>query len=124
MCRNTNSHPLRGRIMDAVVRVEVDLPVVIVNQYGGLTLDNHKGLSDVVGPYFHNGDVLSVHMVIESTGEHRDFCKFVDETSTYKSKCGNILDTDGTCWLEEQHEKARVKQLELSSTYGKVEDSQ
>lgn len=99
-----------------VTRVEVDLPLVIVNQYGSLTLDNHKSLSDVLAPYFNHGDVLSVHVVVETTSEPpRGFCKFVDETSTYKNKCGNILNSDGTCWLEEQHERARVKQLELEA---------
>lgn len=98
-------------------RVEVDLPVVVVNQYGSLVLDSHKALSDVLAQYFNHGDVLSVHIVVEGTDQQpRGFCDFIDPTSTYKSKCGQVLDPNGVCWLEDQHEQKRVKQLELAET--------
>lgn len=94
-------------------RVEVDLPIVIVNQYGKLVLDNHKDVEDVVGTYFTKGDVLSVHLIVETTGQTRGFCDFVDPSATYRSICGQVLTPSGVCWLESEHEKRRVKQLEL-----------
>jgi hypothetical protein len=94
-------------------RVELDMPVVIVNKYGHLELENHKGVQDVIAPFFEHGDVLSIHVVVESTGLTRGFCDFVDPTSTYKSKCGHVLDSSGVCWMEEEHAKKRTTQLEL-----------
>lgn len=94
-------------------RVEVDLPVVIINQYGHFELDNHKSIQDVLGQYFEHGDVVTIHLVMESTGTSRAFCTFVDETSSYKSKCGFVLNSDGVCWREEDHAIKRNHQLEL-----------
>lgn len=102
-------------------RVEVDLPQMVIDSMGSLRLDNMRSLSDIVTPSFHKGEVVSIHIILESTRLTRGFCEFVDTTSSYKSKCNHVLSAEGTCWLEEQHERARqkaavqAKQLELES---------
>lgn len=94
-------------------RVEVDLPQMVIDSMGSLRLDNMRSLSDIVTQSFHKGDIVSVHIILESTGLTRGFCDFVDPTSSYKSKCNHVLSSDGMCWLEDQHEKTRQKALQL-----------
>lgn len=93
----------------ASTRVEIDLPIVILNQYGHMELDNHKDVSDILAQFFPHRSVITLHIVAESTGESREVCTFIDPTSAYKSKCQHILSANGICWLEEQHEAARQK---------------
>lgn len=94
-------------------RIEIDLPIVIINQYGKLQLDNLKDIEDVIAASFNKGTVLNIHVVAEDTGATRGFCTFVSETNYGKSKCGFVLHSDGTCWRDDEHNKERVKQLEL-----------
>lgn len=98
------------------VRIEIDLPTVILNRYGHPELDNHKSVEDLIAQYYSKGDVITLHIVAESTGTTRQFCTFIDPTSAYKSECGQILDSNGMCWMESEHGKRRVKQLELEES--------
>ena len=96
-------------------RIELDLPVTIVNQYGHMVLDNFKDVVDIIAASFHKGSIINLHVIAEDTGETRGFCKEVNPNSTYKSQCGFVLNSVGVCPRHEEHEKDR--QLEL------VEDS-
>lgn len=93
-------------------RVELDLAVVVLNKFGHMELDNHKDVLGLISQYYHNGEVITLHLIAESTGEMRQFCQFIDEASAYKSKCENVLDADGTCHYEHIHEAARKKAAE------------
>jgi hypothetical protein len=95
------------------IRVEIDLPIVVISHYGKLVLDNHKDLEDILTPYFAPGDVVNVHVILESTGDTRGFCDFIDPESTYHSVCHQTLTSTGVCWMESEHEKKRVKQMKL-----------
>jgi len=96
-------------------RIELDLPATVVNQYGHLVLDNLKDVNDIIAASFEKGSVISVHIVAEDTGASRGFCKHVSQSSTYKSACGFVLRSDGTCIRQEEHNREDVKQLELDA---------
>lgn len=93
-------------------RIELDLPVVILNRFANIELENHQSLATVLSHFYPNGTVISLHVIAESTGDTRGFCEFIDENSTYKNKCGWTLNADGKCDLEETHEKAAVRYAE------------
>ena len=97
-------------------RIELDLPVVIVNQYGKLVLDNLKDIEDVISASFPKGTVLSLHIIAEDTGKERGFCKHINQSSSYKSACGFVLNAAGLCIRQEEHDKEDIKQLELAAT--------
>jgi hypothetical protein len=111
--------PLRENIMEPT-RIELDLPVTIVNQYGHLVLDNLKDVQDIIAASFHKGSVITVHVIAEDTGTTRGFCKHINQSSTYKSECGFVLRPDGSCWRKDEHAKDDAKQLELAE----AEDSE
>lgn len=99
--------------MSDPTRVEIDLPTVVLNRYGNLEVSSRKSVADLLSPFFEHGAVITLHLVAESTGAVRGFCTFEDPTSNYHSVCGHTLDSSGACWLEGEHEKKRVRQLEL-----------
>lgn len=89
-------------------RVELDLPVAIVGQYGHLQLPNEKQLESLLTSTYDSGDVVSLHIIVESTGERRSICKWIDSSSQYKVPCGHVCDVDGHCPRLESHlEKER-----------------
>jgi|SRR5262252_2258221 len=95
-------------------RIELDLPVTIVNQYGKLVLDNLKDVEDVISASFGKGSVLTLHIIAEDTGTTRGFCKYESTTSYGKSTCGFVLRSDNTCVRQDEHDKDMVKQLALT----------
>lgn len=89
-------------------RVELDIPVAIVAQYGHLQLPNEKQLESLLTATFDTGDVVTLHIIVESTGLQRSICKWIDSTSQYKIPCGHVCDIDGHCPHLERHlEKER-----------------
>jgi hypothetical protein len=94
-------------------RVELDMPVVIINQYGHLHLDNLKDVNDVVGAFFGKGSVITLHIVAEDTGQTRGFCKYESTNNYGKSVCNFTLRSDGTCVRQDEHDKDLAKQLSL-----------
>jgi hypothetical protein len=96
-------------------RIELDLPVVIINQYGKLVLDNLKDIEDVIAASFIKGSVITLHIVAEDTLTCRSFCKFESTTSYGKSQCGFVLRPDNTCWRQSEHDKEVAKQLAENS---------
>lgn len=100
--------------MNNPTRIELDLPIVVVNQYGHLQLDNLKSVSDVVSGFYAKGTVLTLHIVAEDTGLRRGFCDFIkDRGGTYPHMCGLTLSSAEVCPNEDEHAKERNKQLEL-----------
>ena len=102
--------------MSDPTRIELDLPVVIINQYGHPQLDNLKDVQDLIAVSFPKGSIISLHLIAEDTGVTRPFCKFVSETSYGKSTCNFTLRSDGTCWRQEEHAREADKQLKLEET--------
>jgi hypothetical protein len=92
-------------------RIELDLPVVIINQYGHPQLENLKDIQDLVAVSFNKGSIITLHIIAEDTGATRGFCKFESTTSYGKSTCGFVLRSDGTCWRKDEHAKELTKQL-------------
>jgi hypothetical protein len=88
--------------------VELDIPVAIVGTYGHLQLPNEKQVESLISGVFGAGEVLTIHIVAESTGEQRAICKWVDSTTKYKVPCQHVCDSAGVCPNLESHlEKER-----------------
>jgi hypothetical protein len=96
-------------------RIEIDLPIVVVTNSGYVQTDNFKNIADLIAPFFGSGAVLTLHIVAEDTGLRRGFCTFeVDKGGKYPHRCNYTLRQNGMCPREDEHEKERVRQLELS----------
>lgn len=96
------------------MRLELDLPVVVITHYGSLQLDNLKKLEDTIVDFFRKGSVLSIHMIVEDTGDTRQFCDFLkDRNGTYPHNCNLTMSSSGVCPNESEHAKERERQLTL-----------
>jgi hypothetical protein len=93
-------------------RIELDLPITILNQYGNLEMPNHHPFADIISGMFERGTVMSLHFILETTGGVRGFCEYVDPNSTYKSICGWTLDANGVCDRSAVHVAADAKHAE------------
>ena len=102
---------------EPTIRVELDMEAV-VTQYKRIQSDNFHSVEEMAAMAFNTGDVVTIHIIVESTGLHREQCDFVDLASQYRSKCGQVLFADGTCRFAAQHAE-KTHQLELADAEGK-----
>lgn len=101
-------------------RVELDMPTLIVTQNGAMEADNEKTLERLLSPFFQAGDVVSLHIVAEFTGQRRKFCKFECNqwNGRYKHTCNKTMDSNGICPEQESHieeQDEHDKQVALES---------
>lgn len=88
---------------DEQTRVELDLRAVITN-YAHVEILNGRNLEQLLGNLFDTGSVVTIHIVIEETGLRREQCKWIDESSQYKHVCDHVMDANGVCPLQPQHD--------------------
>lgn len=98
----------------AIVRMELDIPTALVTPYGHTENESGKSLENMISAAFHIGEVVTVHIVVESTGIRREVCHFIDPQSQYKAECGNVMQANGVCKLQASHNEKLSHQLELA----------
>lgn len=95
-------------------RVEIDLPSVIVSNYGRLQAceGNSHSVEDLIARIYLPGTILAVHVIVESTGESRGVCKWIAPDSQYKTPCSSVKGADGVCPLQPDHDKKDAEALQ------------
>lgn len=97
--------------MPEPIRVELDYPVVVVTNFGHIIIGEDRNFEATLASLFPVGSVATLHVVIETTGEVRPLCKWInpDTTDKYRSKCSYVVNENGVCPQEFQHsEKERL----------------
>jgi alkylated DNA nucleotide flippase Atl1 len=99
---------------EPTTRLELDLPAVIVSTYGRLVTsdENTHNVEDLIARIFNAGDLITLHIVAEYTGESRSVCKWIAPDSKYRTECNHVMSADGVCPLQEAHEEAERKALQ------------
>ena len=96
-------------------RVELDFQSAVITDGGRVEIfTNGPELETIVSKLYESNEVVSLHIVVEATGQMREVCGFVDpnEESKYRWACKQFLNTDGTCPREEDHAKKRQAALQ------------
>jgi hypothetical protein len=83
-------------------RVELDFPNAYVSFFGHVEIPGEKNLESIVASMFERGQILTVHIIVESTPDHRTFCEWQDTEHSY-NQCHNILDSNGRCANSKKH---------------------
>jgi hypothetical protein len=97
--------------MSDPTRIELDLPVAIVDKYNALQLPNERNLLSAIGAFFGQGSVLTIHIIVEDSGLRRKLCNFVSHTKYGDSTCESIMDENGNCPRWSEHEKQLVAEV-------------
>lgn len=92
--------------------MELDMPVGIVTNYGHVQIANEKSLESILAGFFNVGDVITVHLVAETTGEKRAICKWIAPDSQYKNPCSHVCDVNGVCPLQQSHDEKDAQALQ------------
>lgn len=99
-------------------RLELDFPVAIVDSTANnIQLPNGKDMQSWISSSFQPGDILTVHVVVESTGLSRQICKWIDpsqERNRYTYPCNHVTDSSGVCPLQSDHDKKNREALQPS----------
>lgn len=95
------------------VRVEVDFPTVFVGWHGDtLLLPNDTPIQHLLARVLKKGEVVSLHIVMESHHEIRGFCEWTNLDGQYHYPCHEILSADGVCWKQDEHTKKEQEALQ------------
>lgn len=100
--------------MNDPIRLELDFPFIAVSHFNRLELANGSELQNMIANLFTSGEILTVHMVVESTNEIRKFCKWETPDSQYHSRCNKMLSADGICKESEEHAKKDIESLQIA----------
>lgn len=98
-------------------RLELYFPVALVDySANNIVLPNQRDMQSWIASSFSAGDVLSIHIVVETTGMSRDICKWIDPSRErkYAYPCNHIFDENGVCPLSEDHQKKEEEALQPS----------
>lgn len=96
-------------------RLELNFPTAIVDSSANnIVLPNQRDMQSWIASSFSAGDVLTIHIIVESTGSTRRICKWTDPTreSKYQYPCNHVSDEYGVCPLSEDHSKKEAEALQ------------
>lgn len=96
-------------------RIELDFPVAIIDSSANnIQLPNQRDMQSWIASSFAPGDIVTVHIVVESTGLSREICKWTDPSQErkYTYPCNHVMDSNGVCPLHADHIEKEKKALQ------------